>query len=101
MVVFFGRATCAVAALPRSSRPATQKALALLTFCDYPAEHCVHLHTANPIESASSTVRHRARVTKGPGSRATARRLSSSPRSRFWLVEFGGAFPAACCRRAR
>lgn len=42
----------------------------LLTFYDYPAEHCVHLRTSNPIESTFVTVRHRTRVTKGPGSRA-------------------------------
>jgi putative transposase len=42
----------------------------LLTFYDYPAEHWVHLRTSNPIESTFATVRHRTRVTKGPGSRA-------------------------------
>ncbi|MFJ8691282.1 IS256 family transposase [Micromonospora wenchangensis] len=41
----------------------------LLTFYDYPAEHWVHLRTSNPIESTFATVRHRTRVTKGPGSR--------------------------------
>src|SRR4030095_4083711 len=42
----------------------------LLAFYDFPAEHWVHLRTSNPIESTFSTVRHRTRVTKGPGSRA-------------------------------
>jgi transposase-like protein len=42
----------------------------LLAFYDYPAEHWVHLRTTNPIESTFSTVRHRSKVTKGPGSRA-------------------------------
>ncbi|GAA1376441.1 hypothetical protein GCM10009661_44600 [Catellatospora chokoriensis] len=42
----------------------------LLTYYDYPAEHWVHLRTSNPIESTFATVRHRTRVTKGPGSRA-------------------------------
>ncbi|MBO4206296.1 IS256 family transposase [Micromonospora echinofusca] len=42
----------------------------LLTFYDFPAEHWVHLRTSNPIESTFATVRHRTRVTKGPGSRA-------------------------------
>ncbi len=42
----------------------------LLAFYDYPAEHWVHLRTANPIESTFATVRHRTKVTKGPGSRA-------------------------------
>lgn len=41
-----------------------------LAFYDYPAEHWVHLRTTNPIESTFATVRHRTKVTKGPGSRA-------------------------------
>jgi putative transposase len=41
----------------------------LLAFYDFPAEHWVHLRTSNPIESTFATVRHRTRVTKGPGSR--------------------------------
>jgi transposase-like protein len=42
----------------------------LLAFFDYPAEHRVHLRTTNPIESTFATVRHRTKVTKGPGSRS-------------------------------
>jgi transposase-like protein len=42
----------------------------LLAFYGYPAEQWVHLRTTNPIESTFATVRHRTRVTKGPGSRA-------------------------------
>lgn len=42
----------------------------LLAFFDFPAEHWVHLRTTNPIESTFATVRHRTKVTKGPGSRA-------------------------------
>jgi hypothetical protein len=42
----------------------------LLAFYDYPAEHRVRLCTTNPIESTFATVRHRTKVTKGPGSRA-------------------------------
>jgi transposase-like protein len=42
----------------------------MLAFFDYPAEHWVHLRTTNPIESTFATVRHRTKVTKGPGSRA-------------------------------
>ena len=42
----------------------------LLTFYDYPAEHWIHLRTTNPIESTFATVRHRTKVTKGPGSKA-------------------------------
>ncbi len=33
-------------------------------------EHWVHLRTTNPIESTFATVRHRTKITKGPGSRA-------------------------------
>jgi transposase-like protein len=42
----------------------------LLRFYDYPAEHWIHLRTTNPIESTFATVRHRSKITKGPGSRA-------------------------------
>jgi transposase-like protein len=42
----------------------------LLEFYNYPAEHWIHLRTTNPIESTFATVRHRSKVTKGPGSRA-------------------------------
>jgi transposase-like protein len=42
----------------------------LLAFYDFPAEHRVHLRTTNPIESTFATVRHRTKVTKGPGSKA-------------------------------
>ena len=42
----------------------------LLAFYDFPAEHWVHLRTTNPIESTFATVRHRQKLTRGPGSRA-------------------------------
>jgi transposase-like protein len=42
----------------------------LLAFYDFPAEHWIHLRTTNPIESSFATIRHRARQTKGCGSRA-------------------------------
>jgi transposase-like protein len=42
----------------------------LVAFYDFPAEHWIHLRTTNPIESTFATVRHRSKVTKGPGSRA-------------------------------
>jgi transposase-like protein len=42
----------------------------LLAFYDYPAEHWIHLRTTNPIESTFATVRHRTKITKGPGSKA-------------------------------
>jgi transposase-like protein len=53
----------------------------LLAFYDYPAEHWVHLRTTNPIESTFATVRHRTRVTRGPGSRAAGLAMA------FKLVE--------------
>lgn len=42
----------------------------LFTYFAFPAEHWIHLRTANPIESSFATVRLRQRVTKGAGSRA-------------------------------
>ena len=42
----------------------------LLAFYDCPAGHWAHRRTTNPVESAFATVRHRTKVTKGPGSRA-------------------------------
>lgn len=44
----------------------------LLKFFNFPAEHWIHLHTTNPIESTFATVRLRTKVTKGAGSRAVA-----------------------------
>ncbi len=62
----------------------------LLAFYDYPAEHWVHLRTANPIESTFATVRLRQRVTKGPGSRAAgiamAFKLIESAQTRWRAV---------------
>jgi transposase-like protein len=53
----------------------------LLAFYDYPAEHWIHLRTTNPIESTFATVRHRTKVTRGPGSRAAGLAMA------FKLVE--------------
>jgi transposase-like protein len=53
----------------------------LLTFYDYPAEHWIHLRTTNPIESTFATVRHRTKVTKGPGSKAAGMAMA------FKLIE--------------
>lgn len=41
----------------------------LLAFYDFPAEPWKHLRTTNPIESTFTTVRPRAKRTKGAGSR--------------------------------
>ena len=58
------------AKLPKAAAKITDDLDELLAFYDYPAEHWVHLRTTNPIESTFATVRHRTKVTKGPGSRA-------------------------------
>jgi transposase-like protein len=58
------------ARFPKAAAKITDDADQLLAFYDYPAEHWVHLRTTNPIESTFATVRHRTKVTKGPGSRA-------------------------------
>jgi len=55
---------------PKAAAKITDDLDVLLAFYDYPAEHWVHLRTTNPIESTFATVRHRTKVTKGPGSRA-------------------------------
>lgn len=41
----------------------------LLTFYDFPAEHWMHIRTANPIESTFAMVRRQHRKTKVSGSR--------------------------------
>ena len=58
------------ARFPKATTKITDDAEELLAFFDYPCEHWVHLRTTNPIESTFATVRHRTKVTKGPGSRA-------------------------------
>jgi transposase-like protein len=58
------------AKFPKAAAKITDDLNQLLAFYDYPAEHWVHLRTTNPIESTFATVRHRTKVTKGPGSRA-------------------------------
>jgi transposase-like protein len=62
----------------------------LLAFYGYPAEHWVHLRTTNPIESTFATVRHRTKVTKGPGSKtaglAMAFKLIEAAQARWRAV---------------
>jgi transposase-like protein len=58
------------AKFPKAVAKITDDLDELLAFYDYPAEHWVHLRTTNPIESTFSTVRHRTKITRGPGSRA-------------------------------
>ena len=58
------------AKFPKAAAKITDDLEQLLAFYDYPAEHWIHLRTTNPIESTFATVRHRTKVTKGPGSKA-------------------------------
>jgi transposase-like protein len=58
------------AKFPKATVKITDDREELVAFFDYPAEHWIHLRTTNPIESTFATVRHRTKVTKGPGSRA-------------------------------
>ncbi|MDD7942565.1 IS256 family transposase [Actinomycetospora lutea] len=58
------------AKFPKAVAKVTGELETLLAFYGFPAEHWQHLRTTNPIESTFATVRHRTRVTRGPGSRA-------------------------------
>ncbi|MEX5713722.1 IS256 family transposase [Parafrankia sp. FMc6] len=69
------------AKFPKAVAKITDDLEVLLAFYDYPAEHWVHLRTTNPIESTFATVRHRTKVTKGPGSRAAGLAMA------FTLIE--------------
>jgi putative transposase len=58
------------AKFPKAVAKITDDVEELLAFYDLPAEHWIHLRTTNPIESTFATVRHRTKITRGPGSRA-------------------------------
>ena len=58
------------AKFPKAVAKITDDLDELLAFYDFPAEHWIHLRTTNPIESTFATVRHRTKITKGPGSKA-------------------------------
>jgi transposase-like protein len=58
------------AKFPKAAAKITEDLDQLLAFYDYPAEHWIHLRTTNPIESTFATVRHRTKITRGPGSGA-------------------------------
>ena len=78
---------------PRRSRRSPTTSSELLAFYDFPAEHWLHLRTTNPIESTFATVRHRTKVTRGPGSRAAGLAMA------FKLIEAAQA-PLAGRQRA-
>lgn len=75
---------------PKATAKITDDVEVLLEFYNYPAEHWIHLRTTNPIESTFATVRHRSKVTKGPGSRAAglamAFKLIQAAQSRWRAV---------------
>src|SRR5665648_680739 len=75
---------------PKAVAKITDDVEELLAFYDYPAEHWVHLRTTNPIESTFATVRHRTKVTKGPGSKtaglAMAFKLIEAAQARWRAV---------------
>jgi len=78
------------AKFPKAAAKITDDLDQLLAFYDYPAEHWVHQRTTDPIESTFATVRHRSKVTKGPGSRAAglamAFKLNESAQDRWRCV---------------
>ena len=78
------------AKFPKAVAKITDDVEELLAFFDYPAEHWVHLRTTDPIESTFATVRHRTKVTKGPGSRAAglamAFKLIEAAQARWRMV---------------
>ena len=78
------------AKFPKATAKITDDVDELLAFYDYPAEHWIHLRTTNPIESTFATVRHRTKVTNGPGSRAAglamAFKLIESAQTRWRAV---------------
>ncbi|MBA3574850.1 MAG: IS256 family transposase [Pseudonocardiales bacterium] len=59
-----------IARFPNAVAKITDDVEVLLAVYDFPAEHWIHLRTTNPIESTFATVRHRTKITRGPGSRA-------------------------------
>ena len=69
------------AKFPKATAKITDDLDQMPAFYGYPAEHWVHLRTTNPMESTFATVRHRSKVTKGPGSRA------AGPAMAFKLIE--------------
>jgi transposase-like protein len=78
------------AKFPKAAAKITDDIEQLLALYDYPAEHWIHLRTTNPIESTFATVRHRTKITKGPGSRAAglamAFKLIESAQARWRAV---------------
>jgi transposase-like protein len=78
------------AKFPKAVAKITDDVEVLLAFYDYPAQHWIHLRTTNPIESTFATVRHRTKITRGPGSRAAglamAFKLIETAQARWRMV---------------
>ncbi|SMD18958.1 Transposase, Mutator family [Kibdelosporangium aridum] len=78
------------AKFPKAVAKITGDIAELLAFYNYPAEHWQHMRTTNPTESTFATVRHRSKLTKGPGSRAAglamAFKLIESAQTRWRAV---------------
>ena len=66
------------AKFPKAVAKITDDLDELLAFYAFLAEHWVHLRTTNPIESTLATVRHRSKITKGPGLRAAGLAMAPS-----------------------
>src|SRR6266567_3759397 len=69
------------AKFPKAVDKVTDDLDELVAFYDFPAQHWVHLRTTNPIESTFASVRHRTKITRGPGSRAAGQAMA------FKLIE--------------
>ena len=63
---------------PRAAATITHDLGELLAFHDFAGQHWVHLRTTKPMESPFATVRHRTKVTKGPGSKAAGLAMAST-----------------------
>ncbi len=78
------------AKFPKAVAKITDDVEELLAVYDFPAEHWIHLRTTNPIESTFATVRHRTKITRGPGSRAAglgmAFKLIEAAQARWRMV---------------
>lgn len=63
---------------PKAVKKITDDEAELPAFCDFPAEHWIHLRTTNPIESTFSSIRLRTKVTPaGPAPALPLSRWSS------------------------
>ncbi|MFJ9633934.1 IS256 family transposase [Streptomyces sp. NPDC101175] len=75
---------------PKAATKITDDVEELPAFYDFPAEHWIHLRTTNPIESTSSAVKLRTKVTRGAGSPAAALamvfKLAESAQARWRAV---------------